>query len=196
MIPLRDEKMWYKCCCGDWSSVWDPVSEHPSRVNMVKVPCWLWKGVLKQGLLNVCLITSFAIHNLGNVYAERAVFFSKCSKTDPDFRCGAKNCEKLCLLDNCIWTGCDKISPLPRQYLSWTFSVLTKYPKILHITKRNIFQVSLPQSHEKNWQICCHADFTCVCDPLTCPLLKGVLKLGFLDICLITNLAVCHFRNT
>ena len=52
-------------------------------------------------------------------------------------------------LDNCIWNGCSKSSVLQREYLSSAVNVLTKCPKISHITKRDIFQVSFPQSDKK-----------------------------------------------
>ena len=45
--------------------------------------------------------------------------------------------------DNCIWRCCNKLSLLRRQYLSSTVHVLSNSPKVLHITKREIFPTEL-----------------------------------------------------
>ena len=49
-----DEKIWWKCCRADFRSVWATLA------------CWLSSGVLKRGLLDICLTTSFEIRNFGN----------------------------------------------------------------------------------------------------------------------------------
>ena len=45
--------------------------------------------------------------------------------------------------------GSGKFSQFGRGYLSSTVNVLTNAPKISHITKRDILQISFPQSGEK-----------------------------------------------
>ena len=46
-------------------------------------------------------------------------------------------------------TSCCKFSRIRREYLSLAVNVSTNSPKGSHITKRDIFQVSFPQSDEK-----------------------------------------------
>ena len=54
-----------------------------------------------------------------------------------------KNQEKsFCLSDNCIWIGYAKLSPLRIEYLPSAVNVLKDSPKILDITKRDIFQLN------------------------------------------------------
>ena len=47
----------------------------------------------------------------------------------------------FCFGDNSIWSGCVKLSLLRKEYLSSAVNVLTNSYKILHITKRDIFQL-------------------------------------------------------
>ena len=47
-------KLGSKCCCPDFSSVWDPLTQG------------LWKGVLKQELLSIKVTTLFGINSIGN----------------------------------------------------------------------------------------------------------------------------------
>ena len=71
---------------------------------------------------------------------EGHLFFPKCSEIDRDFKNVSKKSEKVfCLLDNCIWIGCVKFSLLRREYLPLSVNVLRNSPKILHITKRDVF---------------------------------------------------------
>ena len=49
---------------------------------------------------------------------------------------------RLCLLDNCIWIVCLKFSILKREYLPSSVNVSINSPKILHITKRDFFQLN------------------------------------------------------
>ena len=138
-----------------------------------------------------------AVCNFRNTQAMRVMSSYKILIIDLDFRNGAKNSEKFsCFLDNWIWTGCGKFSPLRREYLSLTANVLTNSFKIWDITKRDIFQLNFPHIDEKIRWKCCHADFNSLSDPLACWLGNGVLKRGFLDIHLNTYLAVCNSQNT
>ena len=76
-----DEKILWKGCRIDCSSVWDPLA------------CWLLNNVLKRGFQDIFLLTSFTIHNFGNTLALRFLFFLKCWKIEVDFRNGVKNSE-------------------------------------------------------------------------------------------------------
>ena len=44
--------------------------------------------------------------------------------------------------DNCIWKGCYKLSLLRREYLLLAVNELTNSPKILHITRRDLFNMN------------------------------------------------------
>ena len=69
-------------------------------------------------------------------------------KFDVDFRIAVKNVEKVfCFLDNWFWIGCGKFSLLQTEYLPSAVNVLANSPKLLDITKRDIFQPSFPQSN-------------------------------------------------
>ena len=68
-------------------------------------------------------------------------------KFDVDFRIAVKNVEKVfCFLDNWIRIGCGKFSLLQTEYLPSAVNVLANSPKLLDITKRDIFQPSFSQS--------------------------------------------------
>ena len=63
-----------------------------------------------------------------------------------------KNCEKVFRFsDNSIWIGYVKLSLLRRVYLSSAVIVLTSSLKILHIPKRDIFQLIFFISDEWIW---------------------------------------------
>ena len=74
-------------------------------------------------------------------------------------------------------------------------NVLRKTPQVWHITKSDIFEIRVSQSEEKIWWKCPHADFTRVCDPLTCWQSEGVLERCFLKSGLTTFFTFCNFRN-
>ena len=50
-------------CRADSSSFWDSLA------------CWLSKGVLKQGFLNIYISTFFTLRNFGNINPKWAIFF-------------------------------------------------------------------------------------------------------------------------
>ena len=52
------------------------------------------------------------------------------------------------LLDNCICIGCVEISLLKTGFLSLAVNMLTISPKILHITKRDFFQLNFLHSDQ------------------------------------------------
>ena len=59
------------------------------------------------------------------------------------FRQCKKNWEKLFrFCDNCIWTCCNELPLLRRDYLSSAVNGLNNSPKILHITKTDVFQLN------------------------------------------------------
>ena len=60
-----------------------------------------------------------------------------------------KNIEKkLFFLDKCIWIGWIKLSLLRRENLSSAVNVLTNSLKILHVTKRDFFQLNYLHSDQ------------------------------------------------
>ena len=127
-----DEEIWQKCCHAEFTSVWDSST------------CWLFRHLSNHVFRNLYFPTYISY--------EGHLFFSKCLKIDIDFGNGGKISQKIIhLSDNCIWIGCGKVSLLGREYLSWAVNVLTKLSRISHITKRDIFQVSLDNSDEEIW---------------------------------------------
>ena len=82
--------------------------------------------------------------------SSRSSFFSKCLKFDVDSRNGTKNSERAFgFKDTCIGIGDKKFLEPRKRYFSFAVNVLRNTPKILHITKRYIFQIKLSQSDEK-----------------------------------------------
>ena len=126
MFSKSAEKLFKNYCRADSSSVADLLI------------CWLSEVVLKWDSLDSYVpylsqaITS-EIHKLWGSF-----FFSKCSKSNVDFRNAVKNWEKSCqFLDNCIWVGCRTFSLLPREYLSLRVNKLKNGLKISDITKKD-----------------------------------------------------------
>ena len=76
-------------------------------------------------------------------------FFSKCSKFNLDLKNAQNGPENsYCFLDNCILIACVKFPVLRREYLPSAVNVLTKCPKILHVTKGGFFQLNLLHSDQ------------------------------------------------
>ena len=121
----------------------------------------------------------------------RAIFVFKMFKIWYKFqKCRKKLGKKFVFLDNCIWIGLVKLPLLGREYLSSAVTVLTNKPKILYITKRDIFELNFLHSDYKIWTRCCREDLNSVLDCLQCCLLKSLLKREFLDIFLTTSFGV------
>ena len=126
-----DEWIWWRCCDANFNSVW------------ARLPYCLSKHPLKQEILDIYLTTFSAsviskIQNLSGYY-----FHSKCLKFNQDFKNAPKNWEKdFCFSHNCIWIGINKLSLGRRRYFSSPASILTSSPKILHVNKRDFFQVN------------------------------------------------------
>ena len=69
-------------------------------------------------------------------------FFQKCSKLNLDFEILNENLEKaFCFWDNSIWIGCVNLSLLRWEYFSSAVNMLTNSYHVLHITKKDIFQL-------------------------------------------------------
>ena len=125
-------------------------------------------------------------------------FFSKCSKSNFDFKNAAKNFEIFfCFLDNWIWIGTVKLFLWRTRYFSSAANVLTSSPKIWHVNKRDCFQLNfLPSDHwiRYSW---CDPDLNCAWARLPCCLSKGLLKQDFLDGYLTTfSESIRNFENT
>ena len=87
-------------------------------------------------------------------------FFWKCLKFNVDLKNGGKNCEKnTCFLDNCICIGSIKLSLLRTEDFPSARNVLTNSLKILHITKREFFQLIFLHSDQWISYRCCSSDF-------------------------------------
>ena len=72
-----------------------------------------------------------------------STFFWKYSKFNLDFENAEKNPEKrFSFWENCMWMGCIKLSVLGREHLSTALIVLTNSLKLLHISKRDYFQLN------------------------------------------------------
>ena len=70
-------------------------------------------------------------------------FWSKCSKFQLDFKNAAKNSENVfCWLNNCMRIGIVKLSLLRTGYFSSAANVLTSSRKILHVNKRDFFELN------------------------------------------------------
>ena len=74
---------------------------------------------------------------------SRSYYFLKCSKLELHVKNAVKISQKRFFFwDNSIWIGCVKFSLLRTEYLSSVVNVLTANPKMLHITKRDFFQLN------------------------------------------------------
>ena len=115
------------------------------------LPCCLSKGPPKQDYLDNYLTTFFRVRNFRNTSAMRVIFFWKCSKFNPDFKNAKKNPENLFFYfwDNIIWICCIKMSLLRREYFSSAMNVLTASLQILHMTKRDFFQLNCLHSYQQ-----------------------------------------------
>ena len=108
-----------------------------------------------------------------------------------------KNWEKaFCFLDNCIWIGCVNWSLVRRVNLWPVVNALTNRQKILHITKRDIFQLHSLHIDQEICSRCCGSDVNSVWTCLPWFFSKSLLKRDFLDIYLTTVFGVRNFQNT
>ena len=54
----------------------------------------------------------------------------------------------LGFLDNCILIACTKLSLLLQEYLSSAVNVLINNPRVLDVSKRDVFQLNVFQNDE------------------------------------------------
>ena len=73
----------------------------------------------------------------------------KSSKFNLNFESEKKNSKKVfCFWDSWIWIWCYKLSLLRIEYFSSAVNMSTNSPKILHIPKRNFFQLNCLHSDQ------------------------------------------------
>ena len=85
----------------------------------------------------------FLVPNLGITKPMRVICFSERSKFEILFNNAAKNWEKVfCFSDNCIWIGIVILSLWRTRYFSSAANVLRRNRKILHVNKRDFFQLN------------------------------------------------------
>ena len=112
----------------------------------------------------------------------QSYFFSKRPKFQLDFKKAAKNGEKVFFLwDNCFWIDIVKLPLVRTGYFSSGANVLTSTLKILHVNKRDFFQLNWLGSDQWIWKMWCDADLNSSWARLPCCLWKGPLKRDFLD---------------
>ena len=145
-------------------------------------PYCLSEGPLKRDFLDIYL-TTFSESVISEIKKLcGSSFFSKCSKCNLNFKNAEKNIENFfCFLENCIWIGTVQFSLLRTGYFSTSANVLTSSTKILHVNKRDFFQIHRLGSD--NWirSRCCYADFNSASVCLPCCLSKGPLTQHFLE---------------
>ena len=107
----------------------------------------------EMGLFRHRSVYVFVFRNLENKKCRRVIFFFKMFlKFNLDFKKAAKNWEKLfCSWDNWICIGIVKMSLLRIGYFSLAANVLTSSLKILHVNKRDVFQLSWLGSGQWIW---------------------------------------------
>ena len=108
-----------------------------------------------------------------------------------------QNNQKIVLVLNIIpFESSTTNSHNPEQDNCHWQSMCYEKPLRFNISLREIFSKSLsPRGDEKIWWKCSHADFTRVWNPLTCWLLKGVLKWCILESGLTTFFTLFNLRN-
>ena len=152
-----------------------------------RLPCWLSKGYLKRGSLDIFLTTfsESVISKLQNLWASS--FSPNCSKFHLYFKNAVKNSQKvLCFSNHCIWIFVVKLCLLKTRYFSSATNVWTSSPKIWHVNKRDVFQLNLFGSDQWISKTCCDIDVSSAWAPLLCCLSKNSIKRGFLHIYLTT----------
>ena len=150
---------------------------------MAGLPCWLWKGSLKQHFLDIFQTTfsKSVISEIQNLWGSS--FFSKCSKFNLDFKKAEKHQENFFWFwDNSIWIGIVKLSLLITRYLSLAVNMSANNHKIWDITKRDLLQHNCLHSDQWIWKRCFDGDFKCFWARLPCCSSKRHLKGDVLDI--------------
>ena len=122
----------------------------------------------ETGLLDIYLTTFSECVILEIKKLWGSSFGSKFSKINLDFKNAAKNWEKVFFWYNCICIGIVKLSLLRTNYFLSVADVLTRCPKILHVNKRDFFQLNFLGRDRWMWQSCCDADFNSAWARLPC----------------------------
>ena len=137
----------------------------------------------KLGLFRHLSDYIFGVPNFENTKPMRVILLFKMFKIETTFqKCNKKFRKGFFLWDDCIWTGIFKLSLSITRYFPSAANVLTSSPKILHVNKRDFFQLNFLGSDRWMWERCCDADFNSVWARLSCCLSKCPLKWDFLDI--------------
>ena len=109
-------------------------------------------------------------------------FFAECCKFHEQFGEAIKNPRNVfSSWDKSVWSCCQKICILRREYLSSGLNVLTNSLKISNVTKADFFQLNLSRIHGKIEKYWCGANFGSVSNPLTRWFRKSALKQDLLD---------------
>ena len=139
-FPANEQWIWQRRYDADYNSFW------------ARLTYSLSKGLLKQDFLDIYLTTfsESVISEIQKLWGSS--FFSKCSKSNFDFKNAAKNFEIFfCFLDNWIWIGTVKLFLWRTRYFSSAANVLTSSPKIWHVNKRDFFQLNFLGSDRWIW---------------------------------------------
>ena len=130
-VRASDQWIWKRCCDADFKSA------------SARLSCCLSKHPLKRGFLDLYL-TKFSesvTSKIQNLW--RSSFYSKCLKLNLDFKNAAKNWKKVFYFwEKWIWIGIVKLSLWWTRYISSVANVLTRTPKILHVNKRDFFDIN------------------------------------------------------
>ena len=91
------------------------------------------------------------VRNFENRKSMRVIFFFKTFKIQTRIEnCKKKKTENFfCLSDNCVWIGIVKVSLWGTRYFSLAFNMLRRSPNILHVNKRDFFQLKF--LHRDRW---------------------------------------------
>ena len=112
----------------------------------------LIKAFSETGLFRHLSGYVFGVRNFENAKSMMVIFFSQYLKFKLYFKKAENKWEKgFCFSDNCIWIDIVKLSLLRTGYFSLAANVLTSSPKILHVNKRDLFQLYSFGSDEWIW---------------------------------------------
>ena len=130
-------------------------------MNMIKVLWWefqqclcmftilLYEASSAAGLFRHLSGYVFGVRNFENTKCMTVIFFSKYLKFKLHFKNAAKNSEKVfCFWDDCISIIIVKLSLLRRGQFSSAGNALPSSAKVLHVNKRNFFQLNLLSSDQ------------------------------------------------
>ena len=107
------------------------------------LPYRLSKRPLKRDFLDIYLTTCFWVPKFNNTSVMTVIFFEKILKIESKFRKCQKNWENIFRFwENCSWKCGYKLSLLRREYFSLADNGLTNTRKVLHITKRELFELN------------------------------------------------------